>query len=72
MFAFNGDDSALIQMVGLTGRPGGLIPLKWEQKWLGFRGFELHEVHCLGVHWLAFLLCLLTVLEFPEVVLLYF
>lgn len=72
IFAFNGDVSVLIQMVGLTGRPGGLILLKWEQGWLGFRGFELQEVHCLGVHWPSFLLCLLTVVEFPEVLLFYF
>lgn len=34
-------------------------------------GFKLHEVHCLGVYWPSFLLCLLTIVEFPEALLLY-
>lgn len=34
-------------------------------------GFKLHEVHCLGVHCPSFLLCLLTIVEFPEALLLY-
>lgn len=37
----------------------------------GTVGFKLHEIHCLSVHWPSFLLCLLTIVEFPEVLLLY-